>query len=484
MMVGAFLISIMMSVGNGLEEFLISQVTMFSNTKTISVRKDVDFAGGGFSIGGGVEQYQEGGDDDIGETEDSEDTQVPESTQQAPANPTDQQSFEPSQVPQQSQSQDEGADADADESEASSERDKIVSESQLDKEDLEKIRDLDHVEVAEFQKFIFPKYIEFDNSEDEEDAENDRFQVTLIALPDQLRKEVNFASSDEDVFDRENSIVLSDSYVEEWDTSREDILGETIYVHVEKTIPSQDGSIESKDFEFVVAGVMEKSLISQMALISNDMINEISAYRFGKSEEDFEEDATAFEVIVVADSAENVEQLDKELEDLGYESDTYEDSIGQIGTVFDIINYLLSSFGIIALIVASIGIINTLLMAIYERTREIGVMKAVGATRRQIGAMFTTEATLLGFWGGLFGLLVGWGIGRLADYVLHAGIKIGNWQLLGAVLADYPGYNVSVFSADIIFLVIGVTTGVAFLAGIYPALRASRLNPIKALRTD
>jgi putative ABC transport system permease protein len=233
-----------------------------------------------------------------------------------------------------------------------------------------------------------------------------------------------------------------------------------------------------------VAGVMEKSLLSSMALISNDKVSEISAYKFNQSEEEFEKDNTAFEMIVVVDLAENAKKVDEEIEELGYESDTYDESIGQIGSVFDIINYLLSSFGAIALVVASIGIVNTLLMAIYERTREIGVMKAVGATRRQIWSMFTMEATLLGFFGGLVGLGFGYGFGRLADYILHNGLKIRSFTIIKAFLEDYPGFNVSVFSADIIILVMGVTTGVAFLAGLYPAWRASKLNPIKALRTE
>ena len=176
--------------------------------------------------------------------------------------------------------------------------------------------------------------------------------------------------------------------------------------------------------------------------------------------------------------------IDKSIEDCGYISTTYDEAIGQIGIVFDVINAVLSSFGGIALIVASIGIVNTLLMAIYERTREIGIMKAVGATRMNIGTMFTAEAVSLGFFGGLLGLCFSWGVGRLANYILHNGIVFGGCEIMSAYLADYPGFDVSVFSIETVLLVLAVTTIVSFVAGLYPSWQASRLDPIEALRHD
>jgi ABC-type antimicrobial peptide transport system permease subunit len=481
MMVGAFLISIMMSVGNGLEDFLISQVTMFSNTKTISMRVDVDGMAF-FSFGGGVEEYEETDTPDLkdqtedGQALDTGDRQITQSdSRQAP-----QTEMTPS--PQEQSMQ-----ADSTQNEQSnSEQEQMVEERQLTNEDLEKVRELDHVEVVELQKFIFPEYIttQKDNSEDnnsnDEEDKTTKLKLNLVGLPLELREDVNLAAFNKSFFEEENSILISDSYVEKWGFSRDDILGKKVYINIRRV----DNPQESKNFEFVVAGVLEKSLLSQMALVSNDMVDEISAYRFNQTQEEFDEDDSAFEAIVVVDSEENVEEVDRKIEDMGYTSDTYEESIGQIGSIFDIVNYLLSSFGAIALVVASIGIVNTLLMAIYERTREIGVMKAVGSTRRQIGAMFTMEATLLGFFGGLVGLGVGWGFGRLANYVLHEGLQVGNTTLIQGFLADYPQFDVSVFTVDILILVMAVTTGVAFLAGLYPAWRASRLNPIKALRTE
>src|SRR5205807_6323846 len=87
--------------------------------------------------------------------------------------------------------------------------------------------------------------------------------------------------------------------------------------------------------------------------------------------------------------------------------------------VFQIVSYVLGGIGGIALAVAAIGVINTMVMAILERTREIGVLRACGATRATIRRLFTIEAGLLGFLGGVFGIVVGFGLTRIANVVIN-----------------------------------------------------------------
>ena len=122
---------------------------------------------------------------------------------------------------------------------------------------------------------------------------------------------------------------------------------------------------------------------------------------------------------------------------------------------------------------ASIGIINTLMMAIYERTREIGVMKAVGATEGTIRLLFTVEGGALGFLGGVIGVSVGFALGMLLNI-------IGSRTFL----SDFPTLNMSVFYPGLIFGVIGLTTAISLLAGLYPASRAAGLDPVEALRYE
>lgn len=460
MMVGAFLISVMMSVGNGLENFLVSQVTLFSNTRTIGVRKAV--AVGEMMGFGDIEEYKE-------------DKNVSNPVEVEDENDSDRTSID-------SRSGDASLEERPD-SEVSSEMELFMSDRKLGKEDLEKIREIKHVEDAQLEAVLIPEYITL---VDVEDAK--KLKVTFYGLSVGMMDDVNCVMVDENLLDEANFILLSDKYVEEWNVKREDLLGMEIVVNVALSVPpvanESRSDSNSEDFTLVVAGVVEKNIFGQIAMVSPDTINKLGAYRFQKELDDYKKEETAMEIVVVVDSEENVDKVDEEIEKMGYNSDTYEEGIGQIGIVFDIINYLLSSFGIIALVVASIGIANTLLMAIYERTREIGVMKAVGATRRTIGTMFTFEASLLGFLGGVLGLLVGWGFGQMANSILHNGLNIGNFNLISPILGDYPQYNVSVFDWSMVVLVMGVTTLVALFAGLYPAWRASTLNPIDALRHD
>lgn len=468
MMVGAFLISIMMSVGNGLEGFLISQVTIFSNVQIISVNKSVDI--GGMMGFGGVEEYEEVEDEVENE---SEMESLPEGSPEVPPEvPPDGIPAGPSEdLSDQVDDQAVGS--------VDSEQEMFISNRRLDKDDLDKVSKIDHVDDAQFESILIPEYVTLRNVENAK-----KLKMTLYGWPAKMRDDVSYVIVDEDILKESNAIVLSDKYTEEWDIEAEDIVGKEIIVNVALAGPPIAGDSYNEDFVLVVAGLIEKSIFDQIAMVSLDTISEMGAYRFQKSIDDYKEDETAMQIVVIVDSEENVGKVDEALEKAGYVSTTYEESIGQIGVVFNIINYLLSSFGIIALIVASIGIVNTLLMAIYERTREIGVMKAVGATRRTIGLMFTVEASLLGFCGGFGGLLIGWGFGQLANSILHNGLNIWKFNLISPILGDYPQYNISVFDWDMIILVMGVTTIVALFAGLYPAWKASKLNPIAALRHD
>ncbi|MEA3357573.1 MAG: FtsX-like permease family protein [Patescibacteria group bacterium] len=462
MMVGAFLISIMVSVGNGLEQFMVSQVNMFSSKTTISVRQDANMRDM-IGIGGGISEFQ---DDE--------------------ENPVDDVGGET------------GGDSDNGDSDSSNAYEDMFSQRVMSKEDLDKLEEIDNVKEAAFQSMVIPDYVRL------LDEDSKKFNVSLYAIPESLRNDLNFSYVDEDLLDADNSLVLSDFYADEWEIDGNDLIGENVMVRVTKNVVGEtaaSGATQAaqqqqaaqqtaqpekidQEFEFVIAGLTEKSLMAQMGFISSSSAGELSAYIYDQDVDEYNENEEAFEVIVIADSEEFVEELDKSIEDLGYKSITYDDAIGQIGVVFDVINAVLSSFGGIALVVASIGIVNTLLMAIYERTREIGVMKAVGATRKNIGMMFTAEAVSLGFFGGLLGLGFSWGVGRLANYVLHNGIAFRGREIMSAYLADYPGFNVSVFSLDTVLMVLAVTTVVSFVAGLYPSWRASRLDPIEALRHD
>jgi putative ABC transport system permease protein len=179
-------------------------------------------------------------------------------------------------------------------------------------------------------------------------------------------------------------------------------------------------------------------------------------------------------ILAKVDSTENIESVDNELKALGYGTQTAIQMLEEIKKIFRLVGTLIGAIGGISLFVAAIGIINTMIMATYERTREIGILRACGATRANIRKMFLFEASLLGFLGGVLGLA--------ASFILAVvGNRIGN-QI--ALSNGVPITNILSFPLWLIIGVVSITTLIGAFAGLLPAIRASRLDPVEALRYE
>ena len=174
---------------------------------------------------------------------------------------------------------------------------------------------------------------------------------------------------------------------------------------------------------------------------------------------------------VKLDSTDNVAAVNAQIKALGFSTQTAQDILDQVTNVLTIVGLVLGGIGAISLLVAAIGIINTMVMATYERRREIGVMRATGASRRTVLAMFTLEAGMIGFWGGMIGL----GIASLARLV-------GNHALNNALSShNLAGTDVISFPLWLMVGVVAGTTVLGIVAGVLPAGRAARLDPVEAL---
>ena len=169
-----------------------------------------------------------------------------------------------------------------------------------------------------------------------------------------------------------------------------------------------------------------------------------------------------------------VQRVEDTLKQMGFAAFSLLDATRNLRIVFAVFDLLLGIFGSLALIVASLGIINTLVMAILERRREIGVLKALGAADRDVRRLFFVEAGAMGALGGVFGVLLGWLIGRAIN--LGTNIYLTRQQLPSITIASVPWWMV----AAAIAFSIAVSLG----AGIYPASRAARLDPVEALRYE
>jgi putative ABC transport system permease protein len=179
-------------------------------------------------------------------------------------------------------------------------------------------------------------------------------------------------------------------------------------------------------------------------------------------------------LIAKVDNSKNAAAAATEIKKLGVGAADAEASIKQQLTIFNIMGLVLGGIGGIALIVAAIGVVNTMVMAILERTREIGVMRAVGAKRSTVRTLFTFEASMLGFWGGVFGVAAGYGLTRVANVFV-------NKQLASQGVKAHDIIGLPLW---LILAVIGIGTLIGMLAGLYPAARAAKLDPVEALRYE
>lgn len=165
----------------------------------------------------------------------------------------------------------------------------------------------------------------------------------------------------------------------------------------------------------------------------------------------------------------------KRLTELGFGSFSIVDQLDQIRTIFLIIDSVLGLLGGISLLVASFGIANTMIMSILERTREIGIMKAIGAEDREIKLIFFFEAAVIGLTGGVMGSLVAWGIDGIANRLAYRFIL----KPQGASFVDFFSLPPYLWLGAILFALV-----VSILAALYPAARAARIDPVRALRHD
>ena len=177
---------------------------------------------------------------------------------------------------------------------------------------------------------------------------------------------------------------------------------------------------------------------------------------------------------VRAKSPSHVEALEASIKNLGFNAFSLLDASKSLRTFFSVFDLLLGIFGSLALAVATLGIVNTLVMAILERRREIGVLKALGAADSDVEQLFFLEAGVMGFVGGVFGVAFGWLLGRAITFGTNLYLKRQNLNPID--LSSVPWWLVI---GGLVFAVL-----VSLAAGLYPASRAAKLNPIDALRYE
>lgn len=176
-------------------------------------------------------------------------------------------------------------------------------------------------------------------------------------------------------------------------------------------------------------------------------------------------------VKVKAKSRKDVDTIKKEVEKMAFTVTTIKDLIDQIDKIFLLAQIILALIGSIGLLVSSLGIINTMTISLLERTHEIGIMKAIGASNHDIRRLYYLESGLIGFAGGAMGILIAVLIGKFFNYIFN-------------LFASVSGQHYSLFVTPVKFslAVVVFAVLVSLASGVYPAFRAKRLSPMDALR--
>lgn len=331
----------------------------------------------------------------------------------------------------------------------------------LTEHDLETVQSQPGIKSAEFEVTTAPDYIEGTNGKKFNFATNSWLEganIQLIAgqLPSDKAPE--------------KQVLLPAAYPTALGfSSAEDAVGKTVKIAI------KDPSGKQETVEATVIGVQEDSLIAGAgAMINKPLVTALDDIQTRNlPDETKNQHATIMARFDPNISEEELQSIKDGLDDKGYTAGTFQDQIGIIKQVIDAVIMVLNFFAGIALLAASFGIVNTLFMAVQERTKEIGLMKAMGMSSRKVFTLFSIEAILLGFWGSLLGVLAGIGIGNIANRVAS-----------NSFLADLKGFELTSFPISSLAVIMLIIMTIAFLAGTLPARRASKKDPIDALRYE
>lgn len=177
-------------------------------------------------------------------------------------------------------------------------------------------------------------------------------------------------------------------------------------------------------------------------------------------------------VYVYVDDMEHVLDVQTEITDMGYQAYSSMQWLEQAQEQTDMIQAVLGGIGAVSLFVAAIGIANTMMMSIYERTKEIGVLKVLGCAMADIRSMFLIEAGFIGFMGGIVGLGLSYGISWLVN------------QFLGGALMGMEGGDISRIPPWLAGMAVVFAIIIGMFAGLFPAIRAMKLSPLAAIRNE
>ncbi len=257
---------------------------------------------------------------------------------------------------------------------------------------------------------------------------------------------------------------------QESEVKPEDLIGQNITLVIKRT--NEKGEEEQRTQKLRVSGVLESTGGNEdYSIISNyKLVTELNEWQTGKK---VNIKKTGYsEVLVTVEDSSVVNDVTSEIEGMNFTVFSMQQILDSMGSVFQMLQILLGGIGGVALLVACIGIVNTMTMSIYERTKEIGIMKVIGASISDIRNMFIAESTMIGLIGGMVGIIISVILSLLINLI--AGFFIGG----------NGNVNISYITPGLVIFALLFSALVGLLSGVRPAIKAANLSSLDAIRSE
>jgi putative ABC transport system permease protein len=357
----------------------------------------------------------------------------------------------------------------------------------LDVNFLEEVREIKGVESA-FPEIRFPAQIKFRDKE--------QFSLVQVMSGDVCRSELmKLRAGNSYEVDDANSLIINDSLLLRMGIKDfESVIGEQIEIYtlaldasllnpvnMMSIMQGEKLPFNQERYTFTIVGVAERMGMGGPMPIRSDVyippgpaegMKKISLTNIRDFFQPSEKLKGYSAITVKVSSIKYIDPIKKQMKERGLRTFALIDQLKEIKTAFMFMDMFLLAVAMIGITVASLGIINTMVMSILERYREIGIMKAVGASEKDVKKIFFFESGMIGFFGGIFGLALGWAVSMVIN-------QIANYFLSkqGVPYVHYFSFPLWLCLGAVVFSII-----ISLAAGVYPAIRAARVDPVVALR--